>query len=444
MNFARRLVTAIRARGGLRGSLRVFMRKLGELGLTGAVMQLTQTLLLDSHHGAVRNYRQWFNRNGQTAAQPATALFEGASVLLVGAMDIPQCRKYRLLQKLEYFRSQGIPVELSDYLDCNRVLSAMQLSTHVLFYRIPMDKTTAEYFAEARRLGLHTIYDIDDPIFDHEVYSANSNLSSLAAAEREHLLRSTAVYLDALQQADSHVVSTSQLAALLQEHTGTPPAVWPNLLDAESMSVVEGLTASPPATGEECCIAYMSGSRAHDNDFAVAARPLAKILGKHPQVKLILGGHFSLPDCLADYSDRISTLPYAGYAAYFEQLQRADINIVPLVIDRFNACKSAIRYLETAVLGVPTVASEVGEFTEAIDPEETGFLAADEDDWFRHLDRLVGDAALRERVGSAAREQVLKHYVLQADHPRLRQCMAGLGIEARPHSGASNITGVSL
>ena len=435
MRVLKRLWIAIKARGGLWGSVRVLLRKLRELGVAGTVIRLSQALLWESDVGAVRSFRTWFTRNHCESAQAAQHLFKQPSVVIVGAMDLPQCKKYRVLQKLETFESMSIPVQISHYMDSPRVLSSLQLCTHVLFYRIPLGDVTGQYLKEARRLGLHISYDIDDPIFDRPTYAANKNLSTLSATEREHLLRSSAQYQEILPLVDYCLTSTPALAALLERHTGKQAGVWPNLLDSESWSIIKELelnapqpSAAPGEDGQSCRIGYMSGSRAHDADFAEVAEVLAALMEKHQHLELMLGGHFTLPDCLLPFSARITGLPFAGYAAYFAQLQQLDINIVPLLMDDFNNCKSAIRYLESAAMGVPSVASQIGEFVHVVKQAETGYLAATASDWSEHLEALISNPTLRKKVGAAARQQVAAEYSLHAKHEALQRCVTSLGI----------------
>jgi glycosyltransferase involved in cell wall biosynthesis len=70
-------------------------------------------------------------------------------------------------------------------------------------------------------------------------------------------------------------------------------------------------------------------------------------------------------------------------------------------------------------LGMATVASPVGVNRDILSDGETGFLAATEQDWRDKLARLCQDAALRERMGRAARMTVEEHYSLHVWGPRL-------------------------
>ncbi len=130
------------------------------------------------------------------------------------------------------------------------------------------------------------------------------------------------------------------------------------------------------------------------------------------------------------WRERIEHVPFGGYHQYFAALARAQIVVVPLLVDRFNECKSAIRYFEASLLSVPTVASRVGQFREVITEGETGYLAEGETQWREALTALVGDADLRRRVGEAAREAVFAAHSLELIGERFAPLLAEYRLEA--------------
>ena len=69
-------------------------------------------------------------------------------------------------------------------------------------------------------------------------------------------------------------------------------------------------------------------------------------------------------------------------------MMQTDINMVPLVADRFNDCKSAIRFLDAALVGVPTIASRVGDFVNVIAQDRTGIFCEGEYEWVERLGSL--------------------------------------------------------
>jgi glycosyltransferase involved in cell wall biosynthesis len=281
------------------------------------------------------------------------------------------------------------------------------------------------YIEEARRLGMRTFYDIDDPIFNQAVYSENKNLEHIAAHERAHLLASAGVYRAAMKKVDAVILSTSYLQQLAYADFGRETYVWRNLVDAAILSIAQNARREQPTRDKaKIIIGYASGSRAHDEDFRIASGALARMLELHEHVELQVIGYAVMPPVLERFKDRINARPFSGYAKYFAALTQVDINIVPLVNDRFNACKSAIRYLEASLCNVPTVASSVGQFAEVISDGQDGYLASTQDDWILALGRLIESRELRLELGSAAHANVMHNHTfssVNAVEPELLQ-----------------------
>jgi glycosyltransferase involved in cell wall biosynthesis len=71
-----------------------------------------------------------------------------------------------------------------------------------------------------------------------------------------------------------------------------------------------------------------------------------------------------------------------------------------------------VTVLEAMAAGLPVIASRVGGIPELVVDGETGFLVApgDPDGLAEAIDRLLGDAGLRERFGAAGRARVEAHF----------------------------------
>jgi glycosyltransferase involved in cell wall biosynthesis len=102
---------------------------------------------------------------------------------------------------------------------------------------------------------------------------------------------------------------------------------------------------------------------------------------------------------------------YAEFAAYFAH-QSADILIAPLLDNSFNRCKSSIKFLEYAWLGIPGVYSRLEPYESVVQHGQNGFLAATLEEWEARLTELVSDGALRQRLGRAAQATVQQQWLL--------------------------------
>ncbi len=91
----------------------------------------------------------------------------------------------------------------------------------------------------------------------------------------------------------------------------------------------------------------------------------------------------------------------------------AHIGIAPLQDDPWTRGKCALKIIQYMAAGLPTITSPVGANKDIITHRETGFYAHDEETWRQALFALQ-DKALREKLGSTARQRCLKRYSLNA------------------------------
>jgi glycosyltransferase involved in cell wall biosynthesis len=71
----------------------------------------------------------------------------------------------------------------------------------------------------------------------------------------------------------------------------------------------------------------------------------------------------------------------------------------------FNRCKSALKALDYAAMGLPILASDSAVYRGSPADGPAGWLVPDDTDaWFVALARLVRDSALRRQLAAQARE----------------------------------------
>ncbi len=390
------------------GLYRLVVANLRESGFTTTLRKAIAHLGQSGSSFSLDRYARWYRRHDLESAGKPAAVFPIARVAIVGALDIPQCKKYRVLQKVEYLSSRGVDVDYSEYRDIDRAFSMMQLASVLILYRVPGGETAEALLAEADRLGMDVYYDIDDPIFDLDCYSLNTNLDTLARSEKEALLRQVPQYAAVMNRVGRLIVSTQSMKRLAEQSLAPRSVdVWPNLLDGSSLSVFEHLAEREERHDNDVVLGYFSGSRAHDSDFETVVPVLSELMSRHENLRLRIGGHATLPPQFEVFLDRIDVSRFLSYPAYLDILRKVDINLVPLVADGFNDCKSAIRYLEASLGGVPTVATAIGQFNELIVDGENGFLCGNNDQWLAAISRLIESQALRREVGGRAKTHVL-------------------------------------
>ena len=87
-----------------------------------------------------------------------------------------------------------------------------------------------------------------------------------------------------------------------------------------------------------------------------------------------------------------------------------DIGVMPLTDEPFARGKCAMKALEYMAMGIPVVASAVGENKYVIENGQNGFLVYSPEDWIRYLEKLILDRNLREKIGKNGRRIVEEKY----------------------------------
>jgi glycosyltransferase involved in cell wall biosynthesis len=106
--------------------------------------------------------------------------------------------------------------------------------------------------------------------------------------------------------------------------------------------------------------------------------------------------------------DRITFAGWVEPADLPPTFARAAVAIYPFDDTLVNRAKCPVKLLELLAAGVPVVAEAVGEIREVIRCGQTGWLVAPGDSaaFAQAVVRLLEDAALRDRIASAAREDI--------------------------------------
>jgi glycosyltransferase involved in cell wall biosynthesis len=143
---------------------------------------------------------------------------------------------------------------------------------------------------------------------------------------------------------------------------------------------------------------------------------LAKVCAKHDARLLLVGANAHIVEQLAGIPvERVAWSEDTEAAT----IARMDIGIMPLVDGPWERGKCGYKLIQYMACGLPVVASPVGVNEDIVRQGESGYLAADDAAWEDALQRLVKDAPLRQRMGSAGRERVEREYSVEAQAPRL-------------------------
>jgi glycosyltransferase involved in cell wall biosynthesis len=319
-------------------------------------------------------------------------------------------RRYRCEHPCEALELAGVEADVAYSADVDLASLADRFRTIVL-YRVPWDDDVARLLDRAR--GATVLTDVDDLVFDPATTPYLRALDALPPDEQRLHEETIAGIGRTLAAVDGVVVSTEPLAAAAAA-LNPRVVVVPNVVSAEMVRAGEAARAGadrrrPPT------IAYLSGTPTHDIDFLEAAPAVLDALERFAELRFLAVGHLGLDDRFDRFGDRVERLAAVPWQRLPSVLANVDVNLAPLERDNpFTEAKSCLKYLEAAVVGVPTVASPRADFRRVIRDGENGLLADHPEAWQRALRELLESRDLCERLGEAAREDVLERHTTTA------------------------------
>ena len=279
----------------------------------------------------------------------------------------------------------------------------------VVFYRVPATPQVMDLVTQIRSRGrrVPVLFDVDDLIVDPGLRGKVRGLEGMSGAQLDLWWHGVDRYRTTLELCDGYVGSTDALCVHVGELTGMPTYRFANGVGTTLAQLSETALRTPRASGP-LRIGYFSGTTTHDADWALIEPAVAAVLRSRPDTELWLGGPLTTGDALAGLEGRVHRLPMLPWTDLPARLRQVDVNLAPLVLGSvFNESKSAIKWLEAALVETPTVASPTQPFVEAIDDGRTGILAARPDEWQEALATLLDDVDLRSRMGARARRDAL-------------------------------------
>jgi GT2 family glycosyltransferase len=337
------------------------------------------------------------------------------AVLLVSG-GTGDAKRYRCDHQAEQLELSGLTTEVETYPSAVLDDSAAEFDCFVL-HRVPCDERVAAFLEEARRLRKPLVFDTDDLLFDLEARPHISGLSSMRGPEREHMLRSIESQRETLLACDAVLVSTEPLQeAAAKLHTQV--FMRPNTVSMEMVAHADAALARRHVEGRDdgaVMLAYLSGTPTHDWDFLEAAEGVLSALDRNENVRLLTVGHVTLDPRFERFREQVQQIPFQPWSRLPDILASVDINLAPLQNGNpFAAAKSCLKYLEAALVGVPTVASPRSDFVRAIEHGSNGLLAEAPEDWEIALDELIASAERRREIGRSAFADVRGEHTTRA------------------------------
>ena len=324
-------------------------------------------------------------------------------VLFINGCDssVPHPARYRVTHQREQLEAHNISTDEVYYIDLQE--EQVRYAHVFIFFRCPHTDTIEHVIQKAKQLHKTVLFDIDDLVVDTVYTDTIKYIQKMTPSEK-------AIYDDGvnrmgktLKLCQGAITTTERLATELGKYV---PEVFINRNTASERMYALSERTHHREEDEEIHIGYFSGSITHNDDFQLVLPVLIRLMDADPRVRLCIVGELELPKELAIRKKQIITFPFMDWQQLPQAIASVDINIAPLEQSIFNEAKSENKWVEAALVKVPTVASRVGAFDRMIRDGETGFLCSTEEEWEEKLVALCRDKELREKIAEQAYEYV--------------------------------------
>jgi glycosyltransferase involved in cell wall biosynthesis len=114
---------------------------------------------------------------------------------------------------------------------------------------------------------------------------------------------------------------------------------------------------------------------------------------------------------------KLNNIQYVEWSEANEvsELASCHIGLMPLTHDEWSEGKCGFKLIQYLSLGMPSVSSPVGVNKKIIEEGINGYFADSEEDWYKNIEKLIVDADLRKKMGTAGRKKMIAQYSVQSN-----------------------------
>ncbi|MBC5684682.1 MULTISPECIES: glycosyltransferase [Ruminococcus] len=312
--------------------------------------------------------------------------------------EVPHPARYRVSHQREQLTYYNISSNEVFYQHLS--MDMVRLYRGFIFFRCPYNEQIGEFIKLAKKLNKVVLYDIDDLVIDTKYTDMIPYLDTMKSEDRKAYNQNVMEMGHLLRLCDAGITTTTHLQ---QEMLHYVPEVLINRNTAsEEMEKLSDKALQSKKELDHIHIGYFSGSITHNDDFNMIMPVIIELMKTYHHLKLHIVGELELPGELNEYKEQIIQHPFVDWRKLPELIAQVDINLAPLTDTLFNAAKSENKWMEAALVQVPTIASNLGAFEECIESGETGILCSSVEDWKEALVDLIENPDKRNRIARNA------------------------------------------
>ena len=251
---------------------------------------------------------------------------------------------------------------------------------------------------KCEKYGIKLIYETDDDLLGVEKNSPSYEYVNRVSKSIER-------FIDA---SDVITVTTQDLASKFDENK---TVIIPNYYVNSVFDIKDDIKSEGKLK-----LGYY-GTLTHSKDLFLLKNVILKLKEKYDFDFEIIGG-FNADDKVDDDWFEAVELPrdnmnFEKFMSWLSKTINWDIGLVPLEDSQFNQCKSELKFIELAILGLPGVYSDMCVYNTVVSDGVDGFLASSEEEWIEKIENLILNESLRRNIRNNALKKVLSDYMIE-------------------------------
>ena len=276
----------------------------------------------------------------------------------------------------------------------------------IIFYLCPWTAKVNEAITLAKKLNKKVIFDVDNLLIDTKYTNMIPFIKSLSIKEKKLFDENIVRIGKTLKLCDFAVTTTKVLAKELKHYISNV-FINPDVVNEEMWKLSYDILKkeNDKKMKDHLIIGYWNENISLNSNFDMIKPVLLKILKEFKNVEILFFGELNYSVNYKNYKEFQSQINYKEVTNLKKLLQiisNVDIILAPLENNIFNAAQNEIKWVEAALVKVPTVASNFGVFKQVIKDKETGILCSELNDWYISLKNLIINENFRKKLGENA------------------------------------------
>lgn len=351
-----------------------------------------------------------------------------ADVLFINGCDyaVPHPIRYRVDHQIQQLEAAGLSTLRINAWELN--LETVCSARNFVIFRCPYTTMVGDFIKLAHQLNKRVYFDIDDLVVDTKFTDQIPFVAAMVPSDKDSYDDGVKRMGKTMELCDGLITTTEALARELAPYVPdtfinrnvasqemvhfSDQALYERdvlpTLKSNQVQVIEqrqwrwACETDSARRAAGLVLGYFSGSITHNSDFEMILPAIVKVMRERPNTRLSVVGELDVPKELEEFRDRITFSPFCEWRDLPRLIASVDINLAPLTDTVFNEAKSENKWVEAALVKVPTIASNIGSFATMIRNHETGVLCSTPYEWYREISHLLDDADERVRLGEAA------------------------------------------